>query len=126
MQVVLAEDNGDLRSLLADLLRGDGHAVTEVRDGNELAALLVNGSKPWPNDDAVVVSDLRMPGQSGLSVLRSSRALARRPQFIMMTGFGDEETCAEATSLGAIGVFDKCTGLQELRRMVATLARRRT
>jgi DNA-binding response OmpR family regulator len=126
MQVVLAEDNVDLRSLLADLLRGDGHAVTEVRDGNELAALLTNGSKPWPNDEAVVVSDMRMPGQSGLSVLRSSRALTRRPKFIMMTGFGDEDIYAEARSLGAIGVFDKCTGLQELRRMVATLARRRT
>jgi DNA-binding response OmpR family regulator len=122
MQVLLAEDNRELRTLLADLLREDGHAVTEVRDGDELAALLA--SAPAPRTDAVVVSDLLMPGRSGLSVLRSAHTFADGPRFIMMTGFGDEETCAEAKRLGALGVFDKCTELQDLREMVSSLARR--
>jgi CheY-like chemotaxis protein len=121
-QVVLAEDDRELRSLLAQLLRDDGYAVIEVRDGNELAALLASGEARWRREEALVIADFIMPGQSGLAVLRSCRSLAWCPPFILITAFGEDEIGAEARRLGAVGVFDKTTGLEGLRSMIAALS----
>ncbi len=98
-RVLLADDNQDAVSLLADVLRLDDHEVHTVHDGIEAAALAL---KLRPD---VVVLDIGMPGLNGYEVARRIRALpwGSKPLLIASTGWGQEDDRLKATAAG----FDK-------------------
>jgi two-component system, response regulator, stage 0 sporulation protein F len=124
-RVFLAEDDAEMRSMIASALRRDGHFVLEARDGPGLLLELGHaywGDVPDPTP-TVVISDLKMPGRDGLTILRGLRQYAWCPAFILITGFGDEAVHREAADLGAHAVFDKPFDLDELRAAVPRLAR---
>jgi DNA-binding response OmpR family regulator len=125
LRVFLAEDDLELRRLIASALRRDGHLVLESSDGTSLlldlgGAYLHQGA---PDMDSVIISDIRMPGRDGLSVLRSMRQHDWCPPFILITAFGDPNLHQEALRLGALAIFDKPFELGELREAVRRLAR---
>jgi DNA-binding NtrC family response regulator len=66
----------------------------------------------------VVICDLLMPGRTGLQVLVACRGRGCCPPFILMTGFADEDTRAEAMRLGAMAVLDKPFVLDAIRRIL--------
>jgi CheY-like chemotaxis protein len=108
-RVLLAEDDEEMRSMLAEALRREGYAVVEARNGDELLAR-VRSSVLSTDDGApvdLVVSDIRMPGCSGLEVLEKLRDEDWAVPVILITAFGDEETHRKARSLGATLVLDK-------------------
>jgi CheY-like chemotaxis protein len=120
-RVLLADDDPDLRELIRDALRGAGHEVLEAEHGAHLLELLSTflfDARNGPPAD-VVVSDLRMPGVTGLSVLAGLRAQRARLPFILITAFADAETHAEAGRLGA-AVLDKPFELPALLALVRT------
>lgn len=122
LRVFLAEDNREMRRMIATALRGDGHFVLEAKDG---AALLLDIEHVYggPEPDraaSVVIADIRMPGRDGLSILRNLREYAWCPPFILITAFGGRELHQEARRLGAHAVFDKPFDLQVLRAKVAS------
>jgi DNA-binding NtrC family response regulator len=120
LYVFLAEDDRSLRATIALLLRRDGHRVVEARDGIDL---LVDISESGvPPDQAVVVTDLRMPMIGGLAVLRSLSRETRRPAFIVMTAFATPAIRQEVAQLGAVMLFDKPFDLDQLRRVVAEIS----
>jgi DNA-binding response OmpR family regulator len=114
-RLLLAEDDFELRELLACVLRADGHDVVEARDGNELWTMLSEDDRePF----ALVVSDVRMPGLTAFDVLsRLQRSLADTP-VILITAFGDQTTHLRALRLGASRVFDKPFDCDDLRAAV--------
>lgn len=118
--MLLAEDDAPLRALLADVLRADGHEVLEARDGVELLAHIDAALvRQWHRADAfVIVADVHMPGLGGLDVLSMLRVACCATPVILITGFGDEETHAEARGLGAVAVLDKPFALDALRAAV--------
>jgi CheY-like chemotaxis protein len=121
--VLLAEDDPDLREVLAITLREEGHRVTEVADGNLLAGVLAATVRgPGPPVD-LVVTDVRMPGRTGLAVLEGMRDKPDCPPFVIMTAFGDEVVRQQAQRLGAIGVLDKPFSPSALRELVNRHAR---
>jgi CheY-like chemotaxis protein len=124
LTVVLAEDDDGLRSILASLLRKDGHRVIEFADGGGLLAGVSRDRFDGKaiGDDVLLVTDARMPNRDGLSVVRALRAHGGGPQFILMTAFGDPEVHAQARELGALAVFDKPFDFDDLRRAVAQVA----
>jgi DNA-binding response OmpR family regulator len=108
-RVLLAEDDEEMRSMLAGALRKEGYAVDEARNGCELLAK-VRSSVLSASDGAsvdLVVSDIRMPGCSGLDVLEKLRDEDWAVPVILITAFGDEETRRKAQGLGATMVLDK-------------------
>jgi DNA-binding response OmpR family regulator len=118
-RILLSEDDPELRSLLAEALRRDGHQVMEVTNGvalDDVIRELAPQGLDHPQD--IVISDVRMPGRTGLSVLESHRGCAWCPRFIFMTGFGDDELRAEAEGLGAAGVIEKPFEMDELRDLL--------
>jgi CheY-like chemotaxis protein len=120
-RVAVAEDSAELRKLIATTLRGDGYDVVEAGDGVELIARLeALSGRDGPARDAVelIVSDLRMPGLSGMEILGAIRDGNWRTPFILITAFGDQETHDVARELGAAAVLDKPFDLQELRTLV--------
>jgi len=119
-RVLLAEDDREMRELLATLLRRDGYDVLEAHSGfnmlEEIGVLLQRGETP-PVD--LIVSDQRMPGFLGLEVLSGIRDAGWNIPFILITGFGDRETHQEAERLGATAVLDKPFDVDELRGVIA-------
>jgi DNA-binding response OmpR family regulator len=108
-RVLLAEDDNEMRRMLATALRRDGYEVEEARDGCELLAR-VRSSLLSTDDGApveLVVSDVRMPGWSGLEVLEKLREEDWAVPVILITAFGDEETRRKAREYGATLVLDK-------------------
>ena len=81
-RILLVDD--DLRSLqnLGHFLRSQGYDVNESCDGNEAATMLENEAFD------LVISDVIMPGVSGLHLLDRIRSLAPKIPVLFMTGFG--------------------------------------
>lgn len=106
--IVLAEDDDDARRLIREWLWEEGCLVTEVATGTELArvvgAYLVGGSAGLGID--AVVSDVRMPGASGMEILRRLRERDPALPVVLITAFGSREVHREAARLGAT-ILDK-------------------
>ena len=114
-RLLLAEDDFELRELLACILRADGHEVVEARDGNELWELLCGQSAGDSGAFALVVSDVRMPGLTAFEVLGKLQRTMTQTPIILITAFGDQSTHLRALRLGASRVFDKPFDYDELR-----------
>lgn len=115
-RVLLAEDDPEMRALMAWALRADGYEVHEVGDGDALLQALgtVEAGEEGPD---LVVTDVQMPGASGLEVLERLRRSRARLPVLLVTAFGDWETHARAERLGA-EVLDKPIELDDLRKRV--------
>ena len=115
--VLVAEDDDDLRRLIVGKLRRRGCDTLDARNGVELAELLVARaieSLGRRTPIGLVISDIRMPGRTGLEILGMVRASGLAVPVILITGFGDPATHAEALGLGATAVFDKPVDLDVL------------
>jgi CheY-like chemotaxis protein len=122
-RILIAEDDREMRHLLASVLSRDGCQVVEAQDGRELLSHI--GSLLLRSPDAIaldlIVSDVRMPGRSGLEVLAGLRRADWATPFILITAFGSDEIHREARRLGVAAVFDKPFELDELRASVLRL-----
>jgi two-component system response regulator (stage 0 sporulation protein F) len=115
LRVVLAENDEAMRQLITLSLSREGFEVTECSNGAELAGVIegqIEG-KPHPPID-VIVSDVQMPGRTGLECLRSTRKFNKQVPFIIITAFGDKRTYEDAFQSGATAVFDKPFDLEAL------------
>lgn len=106
VQIVLAEDDDDARDTLASDLRSHGFVVDTAASGEELVDMLgayeQRGCKP-----AAVVTDLYMPGFSGIEVLEGFRDAGWTTPLLLMTAFGGEQVRDQALSLGAVCYIEK-------------------
>jgi CheY-like chemotaxis protein len=119
-RVLLAEDDYELRRLIASVLRRDGYEVVEAADGLELLAQIEDmlTARRERSDGFLVLADVQMPGLSGLDVLAILRCACCATPVVLMTAFGDEETHGEAHELGAAALFNKPIDLDVLRSVV--------
>lgn len=119
-RVIIAEDDPEMRRVLASALRRDGFAVIEVEDGKAFVQLLLDSvdAGGFLGNADLVISDIRMPGASGLQILSGVRSLDTATPVILITAFGDEETHEAARALGALAVLDKPFDVDELRALV--------
>lgn len=113
--ILLAEDDYEMRTLLAHRLRREKFKVECCEDGFELLLHIdpFPGESPDPPYD-LIISDIRMPGFTGLEVLDFIRANGGSPPTILITAFGDDETHREAERLGVAAVMDKPFELDDL------------
>jgi DNA-binding response OmpR family regulator len=108
-----------MRSLLATALQGEGYEVTRCRDGDQFVDRIVT---PSPGVDFdLIISDVRMPGHSGLEILDAGRQLEGFPPMILITAFGSEALHDRARRLGAVAVFDKPFDIDDLVARVAAI-----
>lgn len=118
--VLLAEDDDDLRGLLAQTLRGEGFSVIECPNGLALAEALVSRLEKGERLFDLVVSDVRMPGVTGLSVLEelSEWEELRNLPMVLMTAFGGPRLHALARRFGAVSLLEKPFDMAALLRVV--------
>ena len=107
--ILVVEDEAKMRRLVELQLGEEGFAVHAAPDAETGLQLLVR-EKP-----DLVVTDLRLPGMSGLEMLPKVRAARPRVPVIMITAYGDEATKRKAAELGAAGLLTKPIDFCSLR-----------
>ena len=112
--VLVVEDRDTLRRMLGRALTSDGYRVSAVADG-EAAIERLEGDERFD----LVLTDLRLPGASGLDVLRAARASQPGAPVVVLTGYGNVPTAVEAMRLGAYTFLEKPVEVDDLSRLVA-------
>lgn len=100
-RILLVEDDETFRGFLQTVLEDAGHEVESAEDGLEGLRLLRR-----ENFD-LVISDLKMPGKSGLELFRETRQDVSPPLFIFLTAFGRVEEAVAAMKEGAVDFLTK-------------------
>jgi DNA-binding response OmpR family regulator len=113
--VVLAEDDIALQEMLAVVLSEGGYQVTTVSDGVELSRLLREPAPKARFD--LIVTDVNMPGGSGLDVIDLLRQNGDNTPVIVVTAFPQEEIQKRARELG-LRLLAKPFELETLRAAV--------
>lgn len=124
-RVVVAEDDPNMRELVAHILRKDDLDVEEVPDGQRLLVRLVEAFLPRRQGAVIdlIVSDVRMPFCSGLDILKKVR-LSRYPvPVLLMTAFGEQGLEHRVRELGGV-LLDKPFTPVALRRAARELLAR--
>src|SRR5258708_8710263 len=118
-RILVIDDDDGVRESMARMLRGAGFNVETAATGEEGVAAAKG------NVFDVILSDMRMPGISGIEVLERLRRLRVDSAFIVMTGFGTVDTAVEAMKLGAVDFVQKPFFRDELLMRVRSAADRR-
>ncbi len=113
-RILIADDDADIRSLLVELLQGEGYETLEAKSGNEVLRVV-----PSEEPDLLLM-DLRMPEQDGIQIMRRLAAQEIKVPTIMMTAFGTSSAAIEAMHLGA---YDYITKPFELEDVLFTIKR---
>ncbi len=107
-KILVVDDQRNMRTTLAMMLRGAGYEVDEAGDGNQGADMGARGAYN------VVLTDLRMGQFDGIRVLRSVKESHAATEVIVMTAYGTIESAVEAMRLGAFDYIQKPFSEQEL------------
>src|SRR6266700_1057016 len=94
-KILLIEDDAGIRDTLRRALAEEGHEVAVEKRGDEG---LARAGKDRFN---LVITDLKMPGLSGLELVRQLHTAQPRLPIILITAYGTTETAIEATKFGA-------------------------
>ena len=118
LRIALADDQALVRKGLKALLTQPGIAVViEAANGDELLVALESTAVD------VIVSDIRMPGTSGIDALRMLRARGRDTPCILLTTFDDDALFRAAVDAGANGFLLKDVSPEELKLAIERVAR---
>jgi DNA-binding NtrC family response regulator len=117
--VLIVDDEKHTREGLRQALE-DTYDVSVAANAEE-AFNLMEGD---PFD--VVVTDLRMPGKSGLKVIDQALALPQRPALIMMTAYGSIDAAVEAMKRGAVDFMTKPVNIERLEILIQRALKSRT
>src|SRR5882724_9486526 len=96
VRVLVVDDDQQIAVRLRELLSDFGHTVVGVASSGIQAIVLIKALRP-----DVVVSDLRMPGMSGLQLAAEVRRLPDPPAVIIVSAYDDAALKAEAFQAGA-------------------------
>lgn len=116
-RIVVCDDEEPMRDLLEELLTDEGYAVTTAKDGADLRRIV-----PQVRPD-LVICDLKMPGEDGLSLTRWLRAESHCA-VIMLTGMGSVLDRVVGLEMGADDYLPKPFEPAELRSRIKSVLRR--
>ncbi|MFT3691751.1 MAG: response regulator [Kofleriaceae bacterium] len=119
--ILLADDDSEVRRSLADALRKTGSRITEAASGYDMLARIHERATSRASFD-LIISDIRMPGFSGIEVIEALLSgsgsdytpLISDTPIIFITGFGDREIRERASEIGAT-LFSKPFDIDALR-----------
>ena len=115
--VLLVEDKAELRAMLRKFLERSGYSVDEAPDGT--AAI----EKVRARRYLFVLSDLKLPGHSGIDVLREARRVDGALPVILVTAYGSVEEAVTAMKEGAFDFIQKPVDLDHLKILLERAAK---
>ncbi len=116
--VLIVDDEDSIRKLLRTRLDRDGYPTVVCSSGAEaLKAIQENGAI------GVVVTDLKMPGEDGFSVLETAHKKSTAIRSIVITGHGEKDAAVRSLKLGASDYLEKPFDMDEFAHTVGRCAR---
>ena len=112
INILVVDDERGLCAGVQEALKREGYAVDAANDAP--AALKLIGERLYN----VVLTDVKMPGMSGLQLLKEAKERSRDTLFILMTAFGTVESAVQAMKEGAYDYLSKPLDMQRLRALV--------
>jgi len=107
-RVLVVDDEESIRDLCARVLSRAGYTVITAPSGEDAVALLTREAF------ALVISDIRMPGISGLEVLERAKATYPEIRVVLITGFGTPQMLTRAQQSGVDRICTKRFNPMEL------------
>jgi len=117
--ILVIDDDAFMRDACHQTLTKHGHSVSLAQSGREGLSLL----EKWSFD--LILLDLKMPGEDGLSVLAKIKDLDPEAMVVMITGYGSIQTAVRAIKLGAFDFIAKPFTPEELLKLVNRAMRHR-
>jgi two-component system response regulator PilR (NtrC family) len=111
-RILIVDDERSMREFLEILFRREGYEVTAVADVD--SALVALGA----DDYALVITDVQMPGRSGLDLLRAAREISPDAVVVAITAFASTETAIAAMKEGAYDYITKPFKVDEIKLVV--------
>ena len=99
--ILVVEDTESLRVVLGKVLEQEGYTVSTTPSAEEALSMMRE------TDFTMVLSDLKLPKQSGLDLLGQARELPRRVPIVVMTAYGNVDIAVHAMKLGATDFITK-------------------
>jgi len=122
-QILVVEDNDDLRTIIKDILEGEGHAVQTACDGSEVADIMAG------TQFDLILTDILMPEKEGIQTILEVRHAQPDLKIIGMSGGGQggaEHYLEMAREFGADATLQKPFTKAQLLEHVQTLLGTRT
>src|ERR1700692_463980 len=110
--ILLVEDRAELRAMLRKALERAGYSVDEASDGN------IAIEKIRTRRYLLVLSDLKLPGHSGIEVLREAKRVEPTLPVILLTAYGSVEEAVTAMKDGAFDFIQKPVDLDHLKGLL--------
>ena len=115
--ILIVDDDAEIRSLLGDYLRKNGYRATVAADGKGMWTAIARGKVD------LIVLDLMLPGEDGLTLCRDLRAKSDTP-VIMLTARGEETDRIVGLEMGADDYLGKPFSPRELLARIKSVLRR--
>lgn len=112
VNILIVDDDASIRNMLAIVLKSEGYRVT-VADSSESAL-----SEMKRQAFELVISDIKMPGVSGIELLKKIKVINPDVPVIMITAFASANDAVEAMKLGAEDYITKPFNLEELKLII--------
>jgi two-component system response regulator FlrC len=120
-QILVVDDEEGIREFVAEALEGAGHDVVASASGDAALGELRRRSFD------LMITDLKMPGMDGLTLLERAREAEPNLEVIVLTAHGSVDAAVKAMKLGAFDFVQKpISGLDELRLIAARALERRS
>ena len=110
--ILIVDDEPIVRESIRDWLKDAGYQVVTAASGEEALELVEQ------QDFGVMVVDIRLPGKTGISVLKEVKALKPEIKSIVITAYSTADLAAEAAKLGAVDFLIKPIAPDELERVI--------
>lgn len=120
--LLLVDDDPMPRETLSTLLQGEGFQVTAAATGEAAEKILREAHPPFD----LVITDLVMPGKSGMDVLKTALKMNPSCTVLVLTGFGSVREATEAMEIGAFDFVTKPMQIDQFRNTLRRLMERRT
>lgn len=101
LPILLVDDESGIRTVLSIMLTDAGHTVDTARDVD--SALRIFEEKRHP----IVITDIKMPGKSGIELLRAVKEISPETEVIMITGHGDVDLAIQSLQNKAFDFISK-------------------
>jgi len=112
-RILVVDDEGAIRYSVSKTLQRIGYEVEEAASGEEALEMMIK------RDYEVVLTDIRMPGLTGVDLLKRIKDTAPDAIVILMTGYASLGTAVESLRLGAHDYLIKPSSSQDIRQSVA-------
>jgi len=110
--ILIVDDEPIVRESIRDWLKDAGYQVATAESGEEALKMMET------QEFSVLVLDVRLPGKTGIQILREVKTLKPQIKSIVITAYPSAELAVEAMKLGAVDYLIKPVAPDELEKLI--------